>query len=245
MISVTILVKNGERKLKEVLESLAFFDEIILYDTGSSDRTFEIANQFSKVRIFQRPFIGFGPCHNEAASLAKHDWILSIDADEVLSEQLAQEIASLSLDRETVYSLPFVNYFNGKQIKWCGWYPEQHVRLYHKKRSSFSEARVHEGVKTKGLNVVTLCHPVYHYPYSSISDFLVKMERYSTLFAEQNYLKKHATPFTAVTHGLAAFLKSFILKKGFLGGYEGFIISAYNGHTAFYKYLKLYQANKN
>ena len=244
MISVTILVKNGEKKLKEVLESCAAFEEIILYDTGSQDRTLEIASRFPNVRIFQRAFVGFGVCHNDAAQLATHEWILSLDADEMLSPALAQEIRKLGLDPSVVYALPFLNFVNGKQIKWCGWYPEKHVRLYHKKKSGFSEAMVHEGVITEGLQVRTLAHPVYHYPYDSISDFLIKMERYSTLFAQQYVSKKCSSPLTAVTHGVAAFFKSYVIKKGFLGGFEGLLISAYNGHTAFYKYLKLYQANK-
>lgn len=245
MISATILVKNGERRLKEVLNSLTLFDEVLLYDTGSSDKTLEIAKQFPNVVIFQKEFTGFGPCHNAAADLAKHEWILSIDADEVLSPELAQEIASLSLDPASVYAIPFCNFYNGKQIKWCGWYPEKHIRLYNKKVTSFSEAMVHEGVQKEALQEITLANTVYHYPYDSISDFLVKMERYSSLFAKQYYLKRHSSPLIALGHGLAAFFKSFVIKRGFLGGYEGFLISAYNGHTAFYKYLKLYQANKN
>jgi glycosyltransferase involved in cell wall biosynthesis len=244
MISVTILVKNGERKLKEVLESLASFEEIILYDTGSSDRTLDIAAQFHNVRIYKRSFEGFGLCHNKAAALATHEWILSIDADEVLSLPLATEIKQLSLDPKTVYALPFFNYYNGKQIKWCGWYPETHVRLYHKKQTAFSEAMVHEGVIITGFKTAILAHPIYHYPYDSISDFLIKMERYSTLFAEQNCSKKHSSPFVAITHGMAAFIRSYVFQRGFLGGFEGLLISAYNGHTAFYKYLKLYQANR-
>ena len=244
MISVTILVKNGERRLKEVLNSLSLFDEIVLYDTGSCDCTLEIARQFSNVVIYQKPFIGFGPCHNECARLAKHDWILSIDADEVLSSKLAEEIMTLKLDPSFVYTLLFHNYYNDKQIKWCGWYPEKHIRLYNKKKSAFSNALVHEGVEKKGLKEISLTHPVYHYPYGSISDFLTKMERYSTLFAEQYHNKRSSSPWIAICHGSAAFFKSFILKRGFMGGYEGFLISVYNGHTAFYKYLKLYQANK-
>jgi glycosyltransferase involved in cell wall biosynthesis len=245
MISVTILVKNGERHLREVLYALSEFDEIILYDTGSSDKTLEIAKEFTNVSIYQRNFLGFGRCHNEAAQLAKHDWILSVDADEVLSSELVEEILALKLDPLTIYSLPFHNYYNNKLIRWCGWYPESHIRLYHKKTTAFSEAMVHEGVLKKNLNEMTLTFPVRHYPYHSVSDFLVKMERYSTLFAKQHHLKKEVSPFTAICHGSAAFIKSFFIKRGFMGGYEGFLISAYNGHTAFYKYLKLYQANKH
>ncbi|MCH9626282.1 MAG: hypothetical protein S4CHLAM123_14780 [Chlamydiales bacterium] len=245
MISVTILVKNGQRTLKQVLESASSFDEIVLFDTGSTDQTLHIAKNYPNVRIFQKKFKGFGPSHNEAAALATNNWILSIDADEVLSKNLIQEIHALTLDPQMVYALPFHNYYNEKQIKWCGWYPEKHVRLYNRKSTQFSEAMVHEGVMVQNFQQKTLKHPVHHYSYASISDFLTKMERYSTLFAEQYRHKKNSSPFIAVQHGMAAFFKSYILKKGFLGGYEGLLISAYNGHTAFYKYLKLYEANKN
>lgn len=245
MISVTIIIKNGQKRLKEVLSALKGFDEIVLYDTGSTDNTLTLANQFKNVVIFQKPFIGFGPCHNEAAKLAKHDWILSLDADEVLSSALAKEIQDLELNSNYVYALPFRNYFNGKHIKWCGWYPEKHARLYHKQKTGFSELMVHEGVKTQGLNVLTLNHFVNHYSYDSLSDFLIKMERYSSLFAEQYQNKRRSSPLIALRHAFAAFIKSYFFKRGFLGGYEGWIISVYNAHTAFYKYLKLYQANKS
>jgi glycosyltransferase involved in cell wall biosynthesis len=244
MISTTIIVKNGARHLNNVLKALEWCDEIVLYDTGSTDTTLQIAKNYPNVSVYQKAFIGFGPCHNEASRLAKHDWILSIDADEVMSENLIQEIQSLSLNPQTVYSLSRHNYYNGKHIKWCGWHPEACVRLYNRKTTCFSEALVHEGVISKGLQIIYLNHPLFHYPYESLSDFLVKMERYSSLFAEQYHQKRVASPWTAILHGLAAFCKSFFIKKGFLGGYEGFLISAYNGHTAFYKYLKLYQANQ-
>jgi len=245
MISVTILIKNGERRLKEVLHALHKFDEVILYDTGSTDKSLAIAKSYPNVVIYQREFSGFGPAHNAAAALAKHEWILSLDADEVLSEELAKEIFETPRKPNTVYALPFHNFYNGKHIKWCGWYPESHIRLYNKNETAFSEAMVHEGVIRNGNKEVKFSHPVHHYSYDSISDFLIKMERYSTLFAKQYRHKRKSSPFIAFRHGAAAFAKSYILKKGFLGGFEGFVISAYNGHTAFYKYLKLYQENKS
>jgi len=244
MISVTVIVKNGERCLSRVLHALAVFDEVILFDTGSTDRTLEIARQFSNVKIVEKPFNGFGAAHNEAASHARHDWILSLDADEVASAPLIAELKALKLDPNCAYSLPFRNYFNGKWIRWCGWYPEKHLRLYNRKKTGFSEALVHEGVRLNDLKEVTLAHPVDHYPYTTLSDFLIKMERYSSLFAAQYKNKRAASPFTALIHGWGAFFKSYFLKRGFLGGYEGFVISFYNAHTAFYKYLKLYQINK-
>lgn len=243
MISVTILVKNAQTSLKEVLLSLKNFNDIILVDTGSTDQTLEIAKQFPTVTIYKKDFLGFGKMHNIASDLARHDWILSIDADEVVSEELSKELLSLKLDPSTVYALPRHNFFNNKEIRWCGWQREKVWRLYNKKMTSFSENLVHEGVIIKGMKTKVLSYPLLHTPYNCISDFLRKMEFYSTLFALEKKGKKKSSPLHAFLHGSWAFLRSFLIKKGFMGGYEGFLISLYNGHTAFYKYLKLYHAN--
>ncbi len=242
MISVTILVKNGERRIEQVLDSLKFFNEIILYDTGSSDKTLEIASSYPNVVIHQGSFEGFGRAHNQMADLAKHDWILSIDADEVLSKALSQEILATSLDPTTVYALPFHNFFNGKRIRGCGWGREEHIRLYHRQKTRFSEVKVHEGVIKKELKLHRFKHPLYHYSYETISDFLVKMERYTTLFADGSTAR--SSPLKAFFRGIWAFFKSYVLKLGFRDGYEGYLISAYNGQTTFYKYLKLYEKNR-
>lgn len=244
MISVTILTKNSRKYLVEVLSALKSFDEVVIYDTGSTDDTMEIAKIFPNVTIFQAPFIGFGPTHNLASAAAKNDWILSVDSDEVISEELCKEILALNLQEKCVYSFPRHNYFNDKFIKWCGWYPDRQYRIYNRRQTRFTDAQVHEGVVVEGMNHIPLKNPLIHYSYSSLSDFLIKMQSYSTLFAAQNCGKKKSSPCKAVLHGWFAFFKSYIIKRGFLGGYEGFVISAYNGHTAFYKYLKLYEANQ-
>jgi glycosyltransferase involved in cell wall biosynthesis len=239
MISVTILVKNSQDTLEKTLASLKDFPEVIVVDTGSTDLTLEIAKKFPNVRIFNRTFKGFGPSHNEASNLASHEWILSIDSDEVLSSELSEEILSLKLDPHCVYSLSRHNYFNGKHIKWGGgWYPDPVIRLYHRQTTQFTDDAVHEKVISKGLTLVSLKGALYHTPYRQISDFLTKMQTYSSLFAEE----KSARPpsiLKAIFHAWFAFFKSYVLKRGFLGGKEGFIISAYNSHTTFYKYLKL------
>ncbi len=238
MISVTILTKNAEQTLKSTLESLKGFLEVLVYDSGSSDKTLEIASSFPNVRLIQGPFSGFGPTHNKASSLATYDWILSIDSDEILSEGLAQEILNLQLDPQIVYQLNRRNFFNGKWIR--VWSPDPVVRLYNRNMTHFSDDVVHEKVLSSPLHVHPLASPLLHTPYRSIDDFLSKMQLYSTLFAEQNRGKKSSLT-KAVLHGGAAFLRSYVLKRGFLGGKEGAIISFYNGHTAFYKYLKLLQ----
>ncbi|MDR3624529.1 MAG: glycosyltransferase family 2 protein [Chlamydiales bacterium] len=241
MISATILTKNSEKHLKKVLEALKSLDEVVLLDTGSTDNTLEIAKNFPNTSLYTSEFLGFGQVHNIAANLAKHDWILSIDSDEIISSKLLQEIQNSKLNKRCVYSFPRLNYYCNKQIKWCGWYPERVTRLYNKTTTKFSEDKVHEKVLKVNMSEIKLTNPVHHYPYSSIADFLTKMQHYSTLFAEQNKDKKKSSVFKAISHGLFAFFKSYILKRGFLGGYEGFLISTYNGNTAFYKYLKLFE----
>jgi len=242
-ISVTVLAKNSQKYIHEVLNSLASFGEVLLYDTGSKDATLEIAKQFANIKIIEAPFIGFGPTHNNATACAKNDWILSIDSDEIVTPELIQLLRQEKLDPCTVYSFPRHNYFNGKFIKWCGWYPDHQIKLYNRTKTCFSNDQVHESVIAKGLIQQILKAPIVHYSYGSIDDFLSKMHSYSTLFAKQNSGKKKSSLSKALTHGAFAFFKSYILKKGFLGGYEGFIISTYNSHTAYYKYLKLHEAN--
>lgn len=242
-ISVTILTKNSQQYLHEVLLALESFGEVLVFDTGSTDQTMNIAKTFPNVRLQQSPFIGFGPTHNQASAFAANDWILSIDSDEVATPEMVKDIASIKEDAQTVYSFPRNNYFNGTFIKWCGWYPDKQFRLYNKTKTRFTDAQVHESIITENLSVVALQGPMIHYSYASISDFLSKMQSYSTLFAQQNKNKKSSSLFKAITHGLFAFFKSYIIKRGFLGGYEGYVISTYNAHTAYYKYLKLYEIN--
>lgn len=243
-ISVTILTKNSQKYIKEVLSALQSFDEVLICDTGSKDQTMEHARQFSNVTVFERPFTGFGPTHNVASSLAKSDWILSVDSDEIVTPDLAEEILALSLKRGCVYSFPRHNEYRGKWIRWCGWHPDRQIRLYNRLDTHFSDAQVHEAVEVGNLKHIHLQSPLRHYSYANVSDFLEKMQTYSTLFALQNKGKKSSSLVKAIAHGLYTFLKSYILKRGFLGGAEGFEISVYNANTAFYKYLKLAEANR-
>lgn len=231
--------------MAEVLSALDLFGEIAIYDNGSTDNTLAIAENFPKVSIHKGPFLGFGPTHNKISDLAIHDWILSVDSDEVVTAEMVQEINNLKLNENCVYTFPRKNYYNGKWVRWCGWHPDRVIRLYNRNTTRFSDDQVHESIRTSGLRVVNMEAPLIHYSYNSIHDFLSKMQSYSDLFAKQNKGKKKATLWTAIFHGVGAFFKSYILKRGFLGGKEGFIISAYNGHTAFYKYLKLAEANSD
>ena len=222
------------------LDALASFPEVLVLDTGSTDATQEIAKRYPNVRLVEESFQGgFGKLHNLASELASHDWILSIDSDEILSSELAEEIHGLILNPAEVYSLNRRNYFQGKWIKCCsGWHPDPVIRLYHRKATRFTDAVVHEAVIADGLKTIPLQGPLFHTPYRSIESFLSKMQLYTTLFAEENEGRSSSLG-KALWRGCAAFLKNYFFKRGFLGGKGGLIISLYNAHTTYYKYLKL------
>jgi glycosyltransferase involved in cell wall biosynthesis len=246
VITVCILAKNSQRSLFNTLASLRRFNEIVLLDTGSTDQTIAIAQTFPNIVVRQTSFSGFGHLRNQAAEIAKHDWILAVDSDEVLSPALEEEILSLSLNPDCVYEIDFWNYYNGKRILGCGWHPERHIRLYHRRTTQFSRVSLHEGIiREKSIKTIRLKHPIYHTPYRSTFDFISKMQLYSDLFAEQHRGKRTSSFSKALGHALGALLKSYILKRGFLMGKEGAIISWYNANVAFYKYLKLAEANQN
>ena len=239
MISVTILTKNSSRYIEKVLTALERFDEVAILDTGSTDTTVEIARRFPNVIVHFHAFAGFGEAHNRITALAKNDWILSLDSDEIASSAIVDEILHTKLDPQCVYSFSRHNYYRGKFIKGCGWYPDTVVRLYNRNKTGFSDDYVHEKVLTDGLKVVSFKSPVLHFPYNTIDDFLSKMQLYSSLFAKDKRGKKKASLFRAISHGLFSFFRCYFLKKGILLGSQGFEISAYNAITAYYKYLKL------
>ncbi len=229
-----------------MLAALHWCDEVIVLDTGSTDGTMAIAAAFANVSLHQLngPFPGFGRAHRLAVDLARNDWILSIDSDETVSPELAAEIAVLPLDPETVYTIPFRNYYNGKHITTCGWSPDRHERLFNRTATNFCESEVHERVQTAGLAVIPLQHSISHFSYRSIDDFLRKMSAYSHLFAEQNGGKKSSGPAKAAARSIWAFFKSYFLERGFLQGTDGLTISAYKSQVVFWKYLMLHEANR-
>lgn len=238
-ISVTILTKNSASTLKNVLEALELFDEVLIYDNGSTDETLEIASSFRNARIEKGSFDGFGPTHNKASALAKNDWIFSVDSDEIATKQLVEEINKLKLDIRCVYSVWRKNFYRDTFVKGCGWYPDRVNRLYNKTTTRFSSDLVHEKIQSCSLHEVKLNNPLLHTPYKSIAEFLNKMQNYTSLYATQEGGKKKSSLAIAITHGIFAFIKSYLIKRGILLGSVGLEISIYNGITSYYKYLKL------
>lgn len=245
-ISATVLTKNSERRLDDVLRALAWCDEVVVLDTGSDDRTLQIARSHTNVSVHEidGPFPGFGVAHRQAVALARNDWILSIDSDEIVTDALKLELQRLRPDAKTVYAIPFHNMLNGRLVTSCGWYPDRHDRLFHRGVTNFCSSDVHERVQTRELSVQTLSNPVRHFSYESSDDFLRKMRSYSQLFANQHAGRKASSPGKALRHGLWAFIKSYGLQRGFMQGYDGFVISAYKAQSTFWKYLCLHEANQ-
>jgi glycosyltransferase involved in cell wall biosynthesis len=244
MISVAVLTKNSEKYIRQCLNSLSGFSDVVLLDTGSTDATKEIAAEYKNVRVFDSEFIGFGALKDLNASHCKYDWVLTVDSDEVLSKELASEILSLSLDSRTVYRVKRHNYYNGKHIKGCGWHPQSVVRLYNKKETGYTAALVHEAIKTEGLKVELLEHPLLHFPMEKVSDFVGKMQFYSDLFMESNRFKRKMSAPMALIKAFVAFFRQYILRKGILFGFEGFVISISDANGVLYKCLKLAEANR-
>lgn len=246
-ISAVILTKNSAGRIAEVLESLQKLDEIVVVDNGSTDETLEIVRQFDHVKLHEEAFIGFGPLKQKAVAYATHDWIISVDSDEVATPEVIEELLQMSLDEKSVYALRFYNYYRGKRVQCCGWYPDKKLRLFNRKFANFNDALVHENIESlSGNTVVTgeLQEHFHHYSYDCIEEFMDKMQRYSTLWAEQNQGKKSSSPAKATGRFFWTFIKNYILQKGILYGYEGFLVSVYNAQVAFWKYMKLYELNR-
>ena len=243
-ISVTILTKNSSTHIKECLSALADFPEIIILDNGSTDNTLEIAKSFINVKIFKHEFIGFGPLKILATEYASNNWVLSIDSDEILTREMLNELKQLNKTDNTVYSFKRLNHYNGRIIKGCGWYPDTVKRLFNKKITNFNTNMVHESVITERHNKITLDSFLKHYSYKSISELIQKMDKYTELYANANIGKKtwYLKPFLS---GMSMFVKTFFIRKGFMYGRDGFVISLCNSLGAFFKHFKLIEKNKN
>jgi glycosyltransferase involved in cell wall biosynthesis len=241
-ISAVIIVKNGSRTMEKCLNALEAFDDVVVFDNGSTDGTQEICRQFPNVNLVEGEFIGFGPTKKHASTFAKYDWILSLDSDEIVTEAFVETLKAASLNENTVYSLKRINYYKEIEIK-HGWSNDILPRIYNRRRTNISDKMVHEGVVTDGMDVKYLNISLKHERYSSISEFIRKADHYSTLFARQNAGKRSSSPLKAIGNSSFTFIRKYIFKMGFLDGYPGLIMAYTNMIENFYKYMKLYELN--
>jgi glycosyltransferase involved in cell wall biosynthesis len=239
-ISATIITCNEERNIARAIESLRCCDEILVVDSGSIDRTLELASRLG-ARVVETPWHGYAQQKNFAAGQATHDWILSLDADEALSEALEGEIWAIKKHgpRYDGYTMPRLAQYCGRWILHSGWHPDRKVRLYQRQRAEWVGEYVHESVRVRGP-VGALRHSILHFTCSSLSEHLKSMDRYTTLAAEEVVAhKKAVTAPRLVFDPIWTFIRAYIVQRGFLDGMEGLSIA---WMAALYTYLKYAKA---
>lgn len=239
-LSVVIITKNEAVHIQACLESVAFADEWIVMDSGSTDGTVEIARDFGAKVIATPDWPGFGPQKNRALDAATGDWILSLDADERIPAALREEILEvLGAPAHASYLIPRLSSFCGHFIHHAGWHPDYILRLFAKGAGRFSDDLVHERVLAKAPGG-RLRTPILHYSYLDDESVLHKLDHYSTLGARQAFAAgKRAGLGKALGHGLAAFLRSYVFKRGFLDGRAGLMVAISTLESTYHKYLKL------
>ena len=229
-LSILILTYNSEKYLDEVLKSALFANEVLILDSGSRDKTLEIAKN-RNVRVEYQEWLGFGKQKQKMTDLARNEWVFVLDSDEVITKELREEIETiLQKPLHNGYFIPRLNYFFGKPIKRCGLYPDSTLRLFNKKFGRFSDDEVHEKVLCEG-STMTLKNHMIHYAYENIEEFIQKQNRYSSLNAKPNRLK-------AILNPPWTFFRLYFLKLGLLEGWHGFIISKLYSQYTFWKYIK-------
>ena len=244
-ISAVLISLNAQAHLRECLQSVAWCDEIVVLDSGSTDATRAICAEFGARFSVSPDWPGFGPQKNRALALAAHEWIFSLDTDEVCPPELrvALEAAARS-GTCAAYEMPRRSSFCGHFMRHGGWWPDHVTRLFRRDRARFSDSRVHERVIVDGA-VGRLRVPLIHYTYDTMAQALEKAERYATLGAQQAFeAGKRSSPLQAALRAGWAFVRTYVIRLGFLDGGPGLALAKYNAHTTRLRYLKLWQLGK-
>lgn len=238
-LSVTVITRNEADHLGAALESVRWADEIVVVDAESTDETVAIAKGYTD-RVVVRPWPGYGAQKNYAATLARNDWILSIDADERVTPELAGEIRALlsSEPPRRGYRMPRVTWYLGRWIRSTDWYPDYQLRLYDRRVGAWKTQRVHESVEIDGP-VGTLRHELRHLAYRDLSHHLQTIDRYSTLAAEDmRDAGRRVGLLSIAVHPPLAFLRNYLWRRGCLDGAPGLIVSALNAYYVLVKLAK-------
>jgi len=239
-VTATVITFNEAANIEAALASLSWADEIIVVDSESTDRTAEIARQFT-AKVIVRPWPGYVAQKNFAAEQASHDWIFSLDADERVTPELAAEIKT-TLAREPSaegYRVPRVTFHLGRWMRSTDWYPDYQLRLYDRRRARWTGKYVHESVKADGP-VEYLRSELQHFAYRDHAHHLETMDRYTTLAAKQMFEEgRRAGFFHLLVHPPAAFFRNYVLRGGFRDGKAGWKVSAMNARYVRLKFAKL------
>ena len=244
-LSVVLITLNEAERLRTTLTAVAWADEMIVLDAGSTDATVEIAREFTDKVFVDADWQGFGVQKNRALAQAAGEWVLSLDADEVVSPELAAEIQTILKNPVAdAYAIPRLSSFLGRKMRHSGWWPDEVVRLFRRGTAQFSADVVHERLLVEG-KVGRLQHALQHASFSSLEQVLDKVNRYSSAGAERLQAQgRRAGLGTAIGRGVWAFFRTYILKAGFLDGREGFMLAVSNAEGVYYRYLKLMLLNE-
>lgn len=239
-ISVIIITKNEAEEIRACLESVAWADEVIVLDSGSTDGTVAICKELGAQVHLSDNWPGFGPQKNRALGYATKDWVLSLDADERVTPELrAQLIGAMAEARYNGYHIPRISQFCGTFIRHSGWYPDYVLRLFRRGAGRFSGDLVHEKVLLDG-NAGRLSSPLLHYSYRTADDVERKVAHYAASAARQMYAAgKKVTWLDAPLRGSWAFLRTYLLRLGILDGRAGLAIARMNARTTYLKYRQL------
>ncbi len=245
MISVAVIVKNEAENLPQMLKSISWVDEIIILDTGSQDNTIAIAKN-AGCKVYESPWLGFGKCKQLAVEYCSHDWVLSLDADEVVTPQLQEKLIEISKSDSYCagYRIKRKSFYLNKMIKYCGWNKDYTLRFFRKDKGKFNDKMVHESVQIDG-EIGYIKEHLLHYTYPTINSHLEKMVLYSDLASKSLFSKGKKSSLTgAYCKANWKFITMYILKFGFLDGKTGFLLSYNSAMGVFWKYSKLWEFNK-
>lgn len=240
-LSVTVITKNEAANLAAALATVRWADEIVVVDSESTDDTVAIARQFTD-RVVVQPWQGYVAQKNLAASLASHDWIFSLDADERVPQELAEAIrAAVASPQHSAYRLRRVTWHLGRWIRSTDWYPDYQTRLYDRRHSAWTGRHVHEAIAVNGT-LGELRGELQHFAYRNIADHLETIDRYTTLAAQQMHESgRRASALQIATHPPLAFARNYLLRGGIGDGVPGLIVSSMNAYYVFLKFAKLWQ----
>jgi (heptosyl)LPS beta-1,4-glucosyltransferase len=245
-LTVTVITRDEAANIERALASVSWADEIVVVDSRSADETVAIAKRYT-ARVERRDWPGYSAQKNYAASIASHDWILSIDADECVSSELGAEIKRLLTDvpSHPGYRIPRVTWYLGRWIRSTDWYPDFQLRLYDRRAAEWNGRPVHESVHIKSGDVGLLHADLQHFPYRDIHEHLATIDRYTTLAAQEWASSgRRASIASLALHPPSAFLRNYVLRGGFKDGAAGFVVSVLNSYYVFLKFAKLWELNR-
>jgi glycosyltransferase involved in cell wall biosynthesis len=244
-LSVIVIALNEAANITACLRSVAFASEVIVVDGGSADDTQALARQAGAIVHVHADWQGFGVQKRRALAYASGPWVLSLDADERVTPELASEIAQALVqvgDARVAFEIPRLTQFCGHWVRHCGWTPDHVLRLFRRDQANFSADQVHEKVELKpGVDVRRLKSALQHYSYPSVAHYWRKLDAYSQAWAAQRFAQgRRAGVGRAVVSGVFAFVRSYLLRLGFLDGRVGLAVSVLQAQAAFGKYFSLY-----